>query len=255
MRRGRLTGRSVFVTGASGAIGSAVVRRCAQEGAIVTAASRHRPSAQHELPDSDVQWIRVDVCDARTLAAALSAVVERTGSLDVVVNCAGVQVESTIDETSDADFDLMIETNLRGVFNCCRASVAEMKRQGGGSIINIGSTAAFAADHNTPVYNATKAAVHALTRSIAIDHGEHGIRCNAVAPGWIKSPMADAAFASRGDPELARSAAVDCHPVGRLGSPQDVANLVTWLASDESGFVSGSVFTIDGGLTAQNPIC
>ncbi len=104
------------------------------------------------------------------------------------------------------------------------------------------------------VYNASKAAVHGLTRSIAIDHGADGIRCNAVAPGWIATPMADTIFEQAADPGAARDAAVQRRPVGRLGRPEDVAGLVLWLASDEAAFVSGSVFTIDGALTAQTPI-
>ena len=111
------------------------------------------------------------------------------------------------------------------------------------------------------MYNTSKAAVHALTRSVAIDHGGEGIRCNAVLPGWIETAMADSSFAHAADPAAARAAAVERHPVGRLGCPEDIAGLVLWLASAEASFVSGSLFTvsgslftIDGGLTAQSPI-
>ena len=104
------------------------------------------------------------------------------------------------------------------------------------------------------LYNASKAAVHGLTRSIAIDHGAEGIRCNAVLPGWIATPMAESVFDLAADPAAARDATVERHPVGRLGRPEDVAALVLWLASDQASFVSGSLFTIDGGLTAQTPI-
>lgn len=251
VKRERLTGRSVLVTGGNGAIGAAIIAQCAQQGAIVTATTRH-PRLEPDEPN--VHWMSLDVCDPRAIRAVFAATVERTGSLDVLITSAGVQVESPIDETTDEQFEFVFGTNVRGVFNCCRAAVIEMKRQGGGAIINIGSTSAFAADHFMPVYNASKAAVHALTRSIAVDHGEDGIRCNAVAPGWIKSPMADAAFGHYDNPELARDTARRLHPVGRLGTAQDVANLVVWLASDQASFVSGTVFTIDGGLTAQNPI-
>lgn len=251
VRGERLAGRSVFVTGGSGAIGSAIVDQCARNGAIVTATSRQ---PRHEPHQPNVHWMTVDVRDQRAVGAVLAATVERTGSLDVVINSAGVQIEAPIDQTTDDQFELVFGTNVRGVFNCCRAAVIEMKRQGGGSIINVGSTSAFAADHYMPAYNASKAAVHALTRSIAIDHGDDGIRCNAVAPGWINSTMTNAAFGRHDDPEQAEKSARHLHPVGRLGCPQDVANLVVWLASDEASFVSGAVFTIDGGLTAQNPI-
>ena len=148
-----------------------------------------------------------------------------------------------------------MNVNVRGVFNCSRAAVRQIQAQpGGGAIINIGSISGESADHGMAVYNASKGAVHALTRAIATDHGRDGIRCNAIAPGWIATALADAAFDLAEDPEAARSVAVGQHPVGRLGLPADVASLAVWLASDESMFASGSVYTIDGGLTAQSPI-
>jgi len=104
------------------------------------------------------------------------------------------------------------------------------------------------------VYNASKGAVHALTRAIATDHGRDGIRCNSIAPGWIATALADAAFDLADDPDAARNEAISKHPVGRLGLPEDIANLAVWLAGPESTFASGSVFTVDGGLTAQSPI-
>ena len=142
------------------------------------------------------------------------------------------------------------------MFNVCRAAVRQMRGQpqGGGVIINVGSISGTVSDHGMAVYNASKAAVHGLTRSIAVDHGAEGVRCNAVLPGWIATAMADSSFDGASDPAAARAAAVDRHPVGRLGRPTDVAGLVLWLASDEASFVSGSLFTIDGGLTAQSPI-
>ena len=129
-----------------------------------------------------------------------------------------------------------------------------MRDHGGGAIVNVGSVAGDTADHGLAVYNASKGAVHALTRAIAIDHGRDGVRCNAVRPGWIATAMAEGVFEQADDPAAMRSAAVARHPVGRLGSPGDVAAMVAWLVSDDAAFVSGSMFTVDGGLTAQSPI-
>ena len=172
-----------------------------------------------------------------------------------MVNNAGVQVEKTVADTTDDDFDYVMGVNVRGVFNVCRAAIRQMRTQpDGGAIINVGSISGRVSDHGMAVYNASKAAVHALTRSIAVDHGAEGIRCNAVLPGWIATAMADSSFAGAADPAAARAAAVERHPVGRLGRPEDIAALVLWLASDEASFVSGSLFTIDGGLTSQSPI-
>ena len=245
---GTLDGRSVVVTGASSGIGEAIARRLVAEGALVTIGSRSEPVV------AGATWVPTDVADPSAADALIGAAVDANGRLDVLVNNAGVQVVRTLADTTDEEFDHVMDVNVRGVFNCCRAAIRWMSDNGGGSIINVGSVAADAADHSMAVYNASKGAVHSLTRSIAIDHGRDGVRCNAICPGWIATAMAEVAFEQSDDPTAARAGAVDRHPVGRLGSPEDVANLTAWLASDEATFVSGSLFTIDGGLTAQSPI-
>ena len=240
---------SVVVTGASSGIGEAIARRFVAEGWDVLTGSRREPDID------GAAWLATDVADAAQADALVSAAVERFGSLDAVVNNAGVQVEKTIADTTDEDFDLVVGVNVRGVFNMCRAAVHQMASQPtGGVIINIASIAATHADAGMAVYSASKGAVEALTRAIAIDHGHEDIRCVAVSPGWINTALADAAFEMAPDPEAARVEALRRHPVGRLGTPDDVAEAVVWLASPMAGFVSGSVLTVDGGLTAQSPI-
>ncbi len=243
-------GARVVVTGASSGIGRSIAELFVAAGARVVTGSRRDPQivAAH--------WQQTDVSNSAQADRLIEATVEALGGVDVVVNNAGVQLKLTVADTSDEEFAHVMGVNLAGVFYLCRAAVRQMQAQDrGGVIINIGSIAGDgASDHAMAVYNASKAAVHALTRSIAIDHGADGIRCNAVLPGWITTAMADDAFAGLPDPAAARVAAVKCHPVGRLGIPSDVAGLVLWLASAEATFVSGSLFTIDGGLTAQTPI-
>ena len=249
---------SVVVTGASSGIGEAIARRFVADGWDVLTGSRSQP----DLGGAD--WLRTDVADPAQADALVAAAVERFGSLDVVVNNAGVQVEKTVADTSDAEFDHVMNVNVRGVFNICRAAVRQMAGQpdeqrgghrgGGGVIINIASIAATHADASMAVYNASKGAVEALTRAIAVDHGHQGIRCVAVSPGWIATALADAVFDLEADPDAARQAAIGRHPIGRLGTPNDIAEVVVWLASPAASFVSGSVFTVDGGLTAQSPI-
>ncbi len=245
---GALDSKSVVVTGASSGIGEAIARRFVAEGASVLVGSRSEPSVD------GVIWLPTDVTDPVAVDALVAAAVDVHGGLDVLVANAGVQVEKTVADTTDTDFDLVMDVNVRGVFNCCRAAVRHMRDHGGGSIVTIGSVAGDTADHGMAVYNASKGAVHSLTRAVAVDHGRHGVRCNAIRPGWIATEMAEVVFARSDEPAVARADAVAAHPVGRLGSPEDVAGLAVWLASDESGFVSGSLFTIDGGLTAQSPI-
>ena len=240
---------SVVVTGASSGIGEAIARRFVADGWDVLTGSRSEPDIE------GAAWLQTDVADPAQADALVAAAVERFGSLDAVVNNAGVQVEKTIADTTDEEFDLVVGVNIRGVFNMSRAAVRQMPDQpSGGVIINIASIAATHADASMAVYSASKGAVEALTRAIAIDHGHEGIRCVAVSPGWISTALADAAFEMQPDPEAARIEALRRHPVGRLGTPADVAEAVAWLASPMAGFVSGSVLTVDGGLTAQSPI-
>ena len=244
-----LRGAAVVVTGASSGIGLAVAERFVAAGARVMTGSRR------EAAISGARWARTDVADPAQADALVASAAEAFGRVDVVVNNAGVHLEKTVADTTDDDFDYVMGVNVRGVFNVCRAAVRQMRPQpDGGAIINVGSISGRVSDHGMAVYNASKAAVHGLTRSIAIDHGADGIRCNAVLPGWIATAMAESSFAGAADPAAARTAAVERHPVGRLGHPEDIAALVLWLASDEASFVSGSLFTIDGGLTAQTPI-
>lgn len=177
--------------------------------------------------------------------------IDRFGELSILVNNAGVQIEKTVVETTDADWDILMGANARGVFNACRAFVPVMAKRG--SIINIGSISGNTADPGLALYNASKAFVHGLTRSLAVDHGP-GVRCNAICPGWIMTGMADAAFDLATDPQAARRDALARHPAGRFSQPEDIARLAVWLASDESGFATGQCYTMDGGMTAASPL-
>lgn len=246
---GRLDGLTTIVTGASSGIGHGVAERFVREGATVFAAARS------EVVIDGAVWIPTDVTEPAAVDALVAAATAISGRLDAIVNNAGVQVEKSVEDTTDSEFAQVMDVNVKGVFHCCRAAVRQMAAQdGGGSIINIGSVAGNQADHGMAVYNASKGAVHALTRAIATDNGHQGVRCNAISPGWIMTALADAAFDLADDPAAAREAAVAKHPVGRMGTPDDVAGLAVYLASAEAAFVSGSCFTIDGGLTAQSPI-
>ena len=245
---GMLQDRSIVVTGGSSGIGAAIAARLIAEGAHVVVGSRSEASVDGAV------WVPTDVTDPAAVDALVAAAVDRHGGLDALVANAGVQVEKTIVETTDDEFDHVMEVNVRGVFLCCRAAVRHMRDHGGGAIVNVGSVAGDTADHGLAVYNASKGAVHALTRAIAIDHGRDGVRCNAVRPGWIATEMAEVVFDRADDPATMRAEAVARHPLGRLGSPEDVAAMVAWLVSDDAAFVSGSMFTVDGALTAQSPI-
>uniref|UniRef100_UPI003B5249CF SDR family NAD(P)-dependent oxidoreductase n=1 Tax=Roseovarius indicus TaxID=540747 RepID=UPI003B5249CF len=240
----RLEGKRALVTGGRQGIGRAIVEAFLREGAEVVTCGRGGDPG--DLPEG-CGWVQADVSDP----AQAAELVEACGALDVLVNNAGVQVEKTVVDSTDADWDLVIGANCRGVFNLCRAAIPVMRE--GGSIINIGSISGHQADPSMALYNASKAFVHGLTRSIAVDHGPK-IRCNAICPGWINTGMLEAGFDLADDPAAARRDAIARHPVQRFGEPGDIAAMAVWLASDEAGFASGQLFTIDGGMTAASPL-
>ena len=248
---GVLVGKVAVVTGGSRGIGRAIVLRfLAEDAAVITCGRAQAPA---DLPDG-ADWVRADVSSSADVVGLRTYVIETYGRIDVLVNNAGVQVEKPVTESSDADWDAVMGTNAKGVFLCCREFVPVMAARNGGAIINIGSISGNHADPSMALYNASKAFVHGLTRSLAVDHGGSGIRCNAICPGWIMTDMADAAFALARDPEAAKQDALARHPVGRFGTPEDIASAALWLASDEAAFVSGQTLTVDGGLVAASPL-
>jgi len=244
----RLEGKNALVTGGRQGIGRAIVDRFLKEGAKVFTCGRgERPV---DLP-SAVGWLATDMSKRTDVEALKNTVISELGSIHILVNNAGVQIEKTLVETTDEDWDVLMGVNAKGVFLACRAFIPGMKQ--GASIINIGSISGNTADPGLALYNASKAFVHGLTRSIAVDHGP-SIRCNAISPGWIMTGMADAAFEVANDAEQAKVDALARHPVGRFGQPEDIAALAVWLGSDEASFASGQCYTLDGGMTAASPL-
>ena len=239
-----LDNKTALVTGGRQGIGRAIVEAFLSEGASVHTCGRgERPG---DL-DNSVGWSNCDV-------SSVAQVTELAGAFDrydILVNNAGVQVEKTLVDTTDADWDLVMGTNAKGLFNVCRSVIPQMNS--GGSIINLGSISGNVADASMAIYNASKSFVHGLTRSIALDHGPD-IRCNAICPGWIETGMLEAGFQLADNPENAKRDALSRHAVKRFGRPEDIANIAVWLASDASEFATGQCFTIDGGLTSASPL-
>ena len=244
-----MTSKTAIITGGSRGIGRGIVDRFHKDDwNIVTCSRGQRPN---DLDDKIV-WEQADVGNPKDVDRIIEKAISTFGIIDLLVNNAGVQIEKNIIDSNDNDFNLVVDSNCRGVFNMCRATLEHMIKSGG-SIINIGSISGNASDPSMALYNASKAFVHGLTRSIAIDHGPT-VRCNAVCPGWVMTEMANDAFELASKPKEAKKDALSRHPVGRFGRPDDIANMVAWLASDESGYVTGQLFTVDGGLTAASPI-
>ena len=240
---------TAIVTGGSRGIGRAIVNRLLADGYnVVTCGRGPRPD---DL-DSTVHWVQADVSLTGDAAYLIKDANTVFGRVSLLVNNAGVQVEKTVAQSDDDDWDLVMNVNCKGVFNMCRAALIDMSEHGG-NIINIGSISGMISDPSMALYNASKAFVHGLTRSIAVDHGPK-VRCNAIRPGWIMTEMAEDGFALANDPAKAMSDALARHPVGRFGEPDDIANIVSWLASDQSAYLTGECITVDGGMTAASPL-
>ena len=249
---GRLEGKVAIVTGGSRGIGRAIVERFLIENARVLATARRQPD-QPMPTGTNLIFVAADVACAGNAEAIVAEALDRFGGLDILVNNAGIQLQKSLEETTEAEWDEVMAVNAKGVFLCSRAAAPVLRRKGGGSIINIGSYEGFVADPNFAAYCASKGAVHALTRAIAIDLGKDRVRCNAICPGWIETEMVEQYIAHLPDPAAARASIESLHPIGRTGKPADIASLAVWLASDESVFFTGQQFVADGGFSARAP--
>jgi meso-butanediol dehydrogenase/(S,S)-butanediol dehydrogenase/diacetyl reductase len=236
--------KTALITGASSGIGEAIARRFAAEGYRVLSAQR-RPAPVGESLSADL----LQPGAAQAVMAQVSALTDR---LDVLVNNAGLMLEGTAEESSEADWQAQMDLNLSLPFMLIREALPLLRQSGGGAIVNIGSVEGLAANPRHPAYAASKAGLHGLTRAIAVDEGPRGVRCNAVAPGWIDTPLnLDFIESLTGDTAAFHAGLKDIHPVGRTGRPEEIADLVYWLGSDQAGFMTGQVLILDGGRTAK----
>ncbi len=244
---GALEGKTAFVTGGTGGIGTAICARFVREGADVVAADL---AVSGDATDG-VTAIACDVTSEESVSGVFADLAGRWDKLDILVNAAGVEIEKTIEETSLEDWNRIFAVNVTGTFLTSKFALPLLRKAAGASIINFGSYDGFIADPGLAAYCATKGAVHALTRAMACDHGPEGIRVNAVCPGYVDTPMLQSFFQDAGNIETLENAIRDVHPTRTYGTPDDIANLVNWLASDEARYASGQLWVIDGGLTAQ----
>ncbi|MBQ6915989.1 MAG: 3-oxoacyl-[Kiritimatiellae bacterium] len=241
---GQLEGKVAIVTGASRGIGAAIVKKLAAEGAAVVAVARSVESCE-----GAAMCQKVDVSDSAQVDACVKAVIERFGKVDILVNNAGVTKDGLLMRMSDADWDQVVDINLKGTFLFTRAvSRPMMKNKGadgtqlGGSIVNIASVVGITGNAGQANYTASKGGVIALTKTVAKELGSRNVRCNAVAPGFIVSAMTDKL------PDDVKKQYASTIPLGRFGTVEDIANCVAWLAGDAASYVTGQVISVNGGM-------
>jgi len=238
----QLAGKTALITGAAQGIGRAAAALFAREGAKVIATDRN-PDQLEDLPGALRR--KLDVTDD----AAIRALAKESGTVDILFNCAGIVVGGTVLDSSDEDWERSFDINVYAIARTTRAFLPAMLEKGAGSIINVASVAgSIKGLPNRCAYGASKAAVIGLTKAVAADYVTRGIRCNAVCPGTVDSPSLRQRWAETGDPEAARKAFIARQPMGRLGTVDEIASMVLWLASDASAFTTGQAFVIDGGM-------
>jgi NAD(P)-dependent dehydrogenase (short-subunit alcohol dehydrogenase family) len=253
---GRVQDKVCIVTGAGSGIGKATAIRLAEEGGKVLCVDLNLESAQattQEILEMNGMALafKADVGDVEQSNAFVARAVETWGRIDVLVNNAGVNLPGVFHEVSDATINKTLDVNVKGPMFASRAAIPHMLEQGSGSIVNISSVNGLVSEPFLAVYSASKGAVVMLTRGIALDYAARGIRCNCICPGWVDTPINYAHADMMGGLEKIYANIGQFQPIGRPGEPREIAHLVLFLASDEASFITGSVISADGGMTAQ----
>lgn len=248
----KLQNKVALITGAGAGIGEATAILFAEQGARVVLADRNYAlaAAVAERIGNNAFALEVNVAKAEQVQAMVEKTVEHFGGIDILVNNAGFGCLGTVVSLDEDAWDSVIDVNLKGVYLCSKYAIPELVKRGGGAVVNLASTISVVGIKDRAAYVAAKGGVAALTRAMALDHSAEGIRVNSVAPGVINSSYYDKMFQQVPDPEAFRKALEARSPLNKMGDPLDIANMILFLASDDSKFATGAMFTVDGGYTA-----
>jgi NAD(P)-dependent dehydrogenase (short-subunit alcohol dehydrogenase family) len=249
----RLRGKRAIVTGAGSGIGRAIALRLAREGASVVVADVDEVAAGAVAREIGAEALvsQTDVTSAEEVEALVGRTVDEWDGLDVMVNNAGIGVAGHVTDTSEEDYERVMDVCLKGTFFGMRYAIPAIRDSGGGSVVNLSSVAALVGISDRAVYSAAKGAILAITRAAAIDHVEEGVRVNCIAPGTVDTPWIGRITAGYDDPEEARESMQARQPHGRFVTPEEIAAMAAYLASEESASVIGACMIVDGGVTAR----
>ncbi len=252
----RINDKACIVTGAGSGIGRAIAVRFAEEGGKVMCVDRNADSALETrdlilATNGVARACTADVSDPAQVLAFVLACAAEFGRVDVLVNNAGVNIPGLLHEVSDEVIDKTLNVNVKGAIYASRSVLPFMLEQGAGSIVNISSVNGLVSEPFLSVYSASKGAIVMLTKGVALDYAKKGIRCNAICPGWVDTPINYAHAEMLGGLDKVYASIDSFQPIGRPGTPREIAHLALFLASDEASFITGSIITADGGMTAQ----
>ncbi|KQQ99258.1 short-chain dehydrogenase [Arthrobacter sp. Leaf145] len=245
------TDQTVIVTGAGSGIGRAAALRFAELGANIVIADKNEAAAREVADEAGAKAlaVTVDVSDSASVRSMIKTVVDNFGGIDVLCNNAGFGFPGNVLDIDEDNWDRLMSVNLKGVYLCSKYAIPELAKTGDGRIVNTSSYTANVGIRDRAAYVASKGGVSALTRAMALDHVDQGIRVNAVAPGTINSPYFDKMIAESPEPQELIDSLNGRSPMHRMGRPEEVAEAIVWLAAKESSFATGSVLTVDGGTS------